>query len=87
MTFAIHEVRDPESQDLLFAELHRALRPSGRLIVTEHLRDGPNLAVYGPAVLHFQTGQTWFDLAAEGGFAFVSDTKLTPFVHRLVWQR
>ena len=87
MTFAAHEVRDLTAQRALFAGLRDALRPGGRLVVTEHLRDLANFAVYGPGAMHFQPLATWHSRAAEAGFLLESDTAVTPFVHRLVWRR
>ncbi|MGI8940041.1 MAG: class I SAM-dependent methyltransferase [Iamia sp.] len=87
VTFAAHELRDRAHQRVLFADLARVLRPGGRLVLTEHLRDRSNLAVYGPAAFHFQPARTWIDRAAEAGLQQESDTPLTPFVHRLVWTR
>ncbi len=86
VTFAVHEVRDRTDQQDLFAELHRALRPGGRLVVTEHLRDLANVVVYGPGALHFQPPSVWCRRAAEAGFTIESDTTITPFVHRYTWR-
>ncbi len=87
VTFAAHEIRDGEDQRALFGELHRALRPGGHLVVTEHLRDAANFIVYGPAAFHFQPASTWINRADEAGFDIESDVSITPFVHRLIWQR
>jgi SAM-dependent methyltransferase len=87
LTFAAHEVRDPAGQHALFAGLRQALRPGGRVIVTEHSRDAPNFAVYGPGALHFQPLATWYARAAEAGLAQTSRTSITPFVTRVVFQR
>lgn len=87
VTFAAHEIRDRAAQGELFGELRRVLRPDGRLIVTEHLRDIANVAVYGPGAFHFQPAGTWIDRAAEAGFELASDVSITPFVHRMLWNR
>jgi SAM-dependent methyltransferase len=87
LTFAAHEIRDLDSQRGLFRELHRALRPGGRLVITEHARDLANFAVYGPGAFHFQPLATWVTRAAEAGLSPESDAAITPFVHRLVCRR
>lgn len=87
VTFAAHEVRDRAGQRALFAALQRALRPGGRLIVTEHSRDAANFAVYGPGALHFEPLATWQTRAAEAGLTETSQLSLTPFVTRVVFQR
>ncbi len=87
VTFAAHEVRDTAGQRALFTALQHALRPGGRLIVTEHSRDVANFAVYGPGVLHFQPLATWYTRAAEAGLTQTNQMSITPFVRRVVFQR
>ena len=87
VTFAAHEVRDTAGQRALFTALHRALRPGGRLIITEHCRDAANFAVYGPGALHFQRLATWYTRAAEAGLTGASQVSITPFVTRVTFQR
>jgi SAM-dependent methyltransferase len=87
VTFAAHEVRDTAGQRALFAALHRALRPGGRLIITEHSRDAANFAVYGPGALHFQPLRTWYARAAEAGLTRAGQVSITPFVRRITFRR
>jgi hypothetical protein len=87
VTFAVHEVRGTSGQRALFAALQRALRPGGRLIITEHSRDAANFAVYGPGALHFQPLATWHARAAEAGLTEANHLRITPFVTRVVFRR
>lgn len=87
VTFAVHEVRDAAGQRALFTALRRALRPGGRLIITEHARDAANFAVYGPGALHFQPLATWYARATGAGLAEASRLSITPFVTRVVFRR
>jgi SAM-dependent methyltransferase len=87
VTFAAHEVRDLDEQRALFNSLGRALRPTGRLIITEHSRGAANVAVYGPGALHFQPLATWHARAAEAGLSAQSRLRITPFVDRVVYRR
>ena len=87
VTFAAHEVRDTAGQRALFTALQRALRPGGRLIVTEHSRDAANIAVYGPGALHFQPLATWCARAGEAGLAETNQMSITPFVRQVVFVR
>ena len=82
VTFAAHEIRDRAAQRELFGELRRVLRPDGRLIVTEHLRDIANVAVYGPGAFHFQPAGTWIDRAVM--FSAVAGFSVPGFVLGLV---
>lgn len=87
VTFAAHEVRDTAGQRALFTALQRALRPGGRLIVTEHSRDAANFAVYGPGALHFQPLATWYARAGEAGLTETNHLSITPFVRQVVFVR
>jgi SAM-dependent methyltransferase len=87
VTFAAHEVRDTAGQRALFTALQRALRPGGRLIVTEHSRDAANFAVYGPGALHFQPFATWHARAGEADLTEANHMSLTPFVRQVVFVR
>jgi len=87
VTFAAHEVRDLAGQRALFTMLARALRPGGRLVITEHARDMANFAVYGPGALHFQPLATWYARAAETGLAGLGQVSITPFVRQVVFRR
>jgi SAM-dependent methyltransferase len=87
VTFTAHEIRDTAGQRALFTALHRALRPGGRLIITEHSRDAANFVVYGPGALHFQPLATWYARAFEAGLTQTAQMSITPFVTRVVFQR
>lgn len=87
LTFAVHEVRRLDDQRSLYRELGRVLRPGGRLVVTEHLRDAANLTVFGPGAWHFQRGSVWRSRALEAGLRCEQEESITPFVRRLVWTR
>lgn len=80
LILAAHEIRDPAERVHFFAQLHAALRPGGKVVVVEHLRDGYNLAAYHVGFFHFYSRRTWQHAFAAAGLQLVEETKITPFV-------
>jgi SAM-dependent methyltransferase len=80
LLLAAHEIRDEAERVRFFRELHRALKPAGKLIVTEHLRDPANLLAYSVGAFHFLSRRTWQQTFAQAGFRIARETKITPFV-------
>jgi SAM-dependent methyltransferase len=80
LLFAAHEIRRCELRLRFFQELRRALKPDGRVLLVEHLRDLPNFLAFGPGFLHFQARREWIRLARETGFTVAQGTRYTPFV-------
>ncbi|HEV2953707.1 MAG TPA: hypothetical protein VG015_06435 [Candidatus Dormibacteraeota bacterium] len=77
---AAHELRSHHARTAFFHQLRTALRPSGRVIVVEHLRNPANLIVYGPGALHFHTRRTWMGAFAASGLEVGDRLRVTPFV-------
>lgn len=78
--FAAHEIRDDAERSDFFRELHRVCKPTGRVVVTEHLRDGANFLAYTVGFFHFLPRSTWRRTFASAGFTVRETVKITPFV-------
>ncbi len=87
VAFTAHEIRDQRAREAFFCELHRALRPGGKALIVEHLRDFANFVSFGPGYLHFVSRSEWLRLAAHANFAIASETRVTPWVMALTLER
>jgi SAM-dependent methyltransferase len=83
LVFAAHEVRDRRRREALFADLRRVVTASGRVILVEHLRDGANIAAFGPGAWHFLTRAEWLRLARGSRLRPAGESQLTAFVRAL----
>lgn len=77
---AAHEIRTHQGRVELLEDLRRALRPDGRLVLVEHVRDLVNALVYGPAVGHFYPVDEWHRVLNAAGLEIVGERHITPFV-------
>lgn len=80
VAFTAHEIRDPSLRERFFEELMRCVRPGGRVVVVEHVRDTTNFLAFGPGWLHFLPRREWLRLAAKTGFGVACATRVTPWI-------
>ena len=85
--FSAHELRKPESRIKFLTELRRVMRPSGEIILLEHLRDWPNFFAFGPGCFHFHSQRTWNRSIGSAGLLVLKEFTLTPFVHAFVLRK
>ncbi|MSP25348.1 MAG: methyltransferase domain-containing protein [Myxococcales bacterium] len=87
VAFTAHEIRDRAARERFFEELRRSLRPGGRLLLVEHLRDFANFLAFGPGYLHFVAKSEWLRLASHAKLVVASETRITPWVMALTLER
>ncbi|QMU63170.1 MAG: methyltransferase domain-containing protein [Flavobacteriaceae bacterium] len=84
LIFSAHEIRDFNERLLFFKELKRILKPPGKMIVTEHLRDVPNFIAYSASFFHFFTLKSWLKIFNQSDFKIEKQIKFTPFVNTFI---
>ena len=86
LILAAHEIRGDAERAQFFREVKRLLAPGGRILVTEHLRDLPNLLAYNMGAFHFHTRLTWENTFAAAGLKIVHASTHTPFLNNFILQ-
>jgi len=84
---AIHELRSEAEGSAWFAESRRCLRPGGRVVLAEHVRDAANFLAFGPGFLHFHSPASWRRCWESAGFRSIDQFCVTPFVQIFVLSR
>ena len=87
LLFVAHELRRQEARLQFFREVGRALKPGGRVVLVEHLRDWKNFLAYGPGVLHFFSRREWLSVGNQAGFKLAEELRITPFVGCFVFAK
>ncbi len=85
--FAAHEIRDDTERIYFFKQLQQSLKPSGKIVVTEHLRDIPNFMAYNIGYLHFLPQSCWIHTFQHADLQIISSQKINPFVTIFILQR
>lgn len=87
LIFAAHEIRNEQERLVFFNELRRTLKPGGKIVITEHLRDFPNFMAYTIGFFHFQPMATWQSAFKGSGLHIDNTFRLTPFIHTFILQK
>lgn len=82
-----HEIRSREERNVFFKELHRILKPDGRIVVTEHLRDAANFLAYNVGFFHFHTKKSWLENFEAAQFEVEREIKITPFISTFILKK
>ena len=85
--FAAHEIRDAGERVCFFRELHRSSNSSGKIIVTEHLRDASNFLAYSIGFVHFLSRSAWCETFGDAGLEICNEIKITPFITTFVLEK
>ena len=83
--FVAHELRRPASKEAFFRELRRVIKPAGRVLLVEHLRDAWNLLAFGPGAFHFFPRSEWLRVTDATGFQLSEEISRTVFVRAFVF--
>lgn len=81
---AIHELRSEAGRAAWFAEARRGLRPGGRVVLVEHMRDAANFLAFGPGFLHFHSPASWRRCWERAGLRGHDEFGLTPWLRVFV---
>ena len=83
--FVAHELRRPASKEAFFRDLARVIKPGGRVLLVEHLRDAWNLLAFGPGAFHFFPRSEWLRVTDATGFQLSEEISRTVFVRAFVF--
>lgn len=77
---AAHEIRDYKEKVAFLKECHRICKPSGKVVLVEHLRDFPNFLAFTVGFTHFFSARVWKNAFTDAGFGNIKEQKFTPFM-------
>lgn len=87
LIFAAHEIRETKVRLKFFEELHRVLKPQGKILLVEHLRDFANFLAFGPNFLHFFSRKEWLRCIESASFKMKQEFNITPFVNIFILEK
>ena len=85
--FSAHEIRNKGERAAFFKELKRVLKPSGEIIIIEHLRDLSNFIAYNIGFLHFYSKSSWLNIFHLSGLKVSKEIKTTPFITTFILEK
>lgn len=85
--FTAHEIRNEHERIQLFNELKRVTKPTGEIIVTEHLRDLNNFIAYTIGFFHFHSMETWQHTFKKAKLNVKEEIQNNPFIKTFILNR
>jgi ubiquinone/menaquinone biosynthesis C-methylase UbiE len=85
--FSAHEIRNAQERIDFFKEIGRILKPSGQIIVTEHLRNTANFLAYNFGFFHFYSKASWLRTFRLAGLTISKQIKITPFITTFILEK
>lgn len=80
LIMAAHEIRDRQERIAFLKELKNKLKPGGKIIIVEHLRNLPNFIAYNVGFFHFFSEKEWKNNFNSARLQVETEIKITPFV-------
>ena len=87
LIFSAHEIRNEEERTVFFNELNRVLKPGGKIILLEHLRDVSNFCAYNIGFFHFLSKSSWHNTFKHSDLRVLQENKFTPFITRFMLEK
>lgn len=87
LVLAAHELRRHQERAELLRTCAERLGSTGRIVLTEHVRDAANVVAFGPGAWHFHSRATWMKAVRSAGLACIDESRVTPFVRVFVLAR
>ena len=79
-----HEIRNNTEKVQFLKECHRICKPTGKVIMVEHLRNLPNFFAFSIGFTHFFSNKTWKTVYKKAGFSPFKNIKFTPFMSIII---
>ncbi|QNL47879.1 methyltransferase domain-containing protein [Olivibacter sp. SDN3] len=87
LILAAHEIRKDSERIIFFGELRRALKPGGKIIVVEHLRNLANFLAYTIGCFHFLPASVWNRTFDGSSLQCTGLLRITPFVNAFILEK
>ena len=87
LIFSAHEIRNENERNVFFNELKRILKPNGKIVLLEHLRDVTNFVAYNIGFFHFLPKSAWYNTFRQAELRINKEAQLTPFITRFILEK